>query len=280
MKLSGTLLGIVALSLVSQVPAAAEQLSVMSFNVRYPAKSDGPDLWDLRKDYLVETVRKYAPDIMGTQELFKLQGDYIVEKIPEYTWFGVSRRGNTEDEHMGIFYKKDKLNLLDSGNYWLSETPERPNSQSWGASLPRMVTWGLFEIKTSGKKFLYLNTHFAHRREDETARQNSAKTIATRVEIHNPEMPVVLTGDFNAPTDGPAYQIIAKVMKDAWKDAAKREGPQGTFHGFRGKPGEARIDWIMYRAPWKVTEALTITDNRDGRYPSDHFPVLAIFEVN
>lgn len=250
----------------------------MSFNVRYPAKTDGPDLWDLRKDFLAETVRKYAPDVMGTQELFKLQGDYIAEKLPEYTWFGISRRGNTEDEHMGVFYKKDKLNLLDSGNFWLSEFPEKPGSQSWGASLPRMVTWGLFELKASGRKFLFLNTHFAHRREDEQARINSAKLIATRIDVYDPSIPIVLTGDFNSAVGSQSYQTIAPLMKDAWKDAAKREGPEGTTNGFKA-PGARRIDWIMYRAPWKVTEAITIDDSRNGRYPSDHFPVLAVFDV-
>src|SRR3954452_15385098 len=80
----------------------ADSLRVMTFNVRYPAKGDGPNVWEARRDLLVDTVRKNAPDLMGTQELFYEQGQYIVEKLPEYAWFGVSRRGNHEDEHMGV----------------------------------------------------------------------------------------------------------------------------------------------------------------------------------
>lgn len=279
MTLSGTVRALIAALLLLQLPAAAETLRVMTFNVRYPAKSDGPDLWDLRKDFLVETIRKHQPDVMGTQELFHLQGEHIVKSLPDYAWFGVSRRGNTEDEHMGVFYRKDRLALVDSGNFWLSETPERPGSQSWEMTLPRMATWGVFESKPSGKRFLLINTHFPHRREDEAARQKCAKLLATRVELYNPAMPVVLTGDFNAPAGGGTYAILAPLMKDAWKEAAKKDGPEGTFHGFKGTPGDARIDWIMFRAPWKVASATAITDNRNGRYPSDHFPVLAVFEV-
>jgi endonuclease/exonuclease/phosphatase family metal-dependent hydrolase len=259
--------------------APAETLRVMSFNVRYPNPGDGPDAWPARRDLFVETVRAKAPDLMGTQELFHEQGQYIVEKLPDYAWFGVSRRGNDQDEHMGVFYRKDRLNLVDYGNFWLSEIPERPGSVSWNMSLPRMVTWGLFEIRGSGKRFLHLNTHLAHRNVDEAARQKSLQLIAARVALYDESMPIVLTGDFNAPAGGPTYAIIAPLMKDAWKEAAKRTGPEGTFHGFRGKPGNARIDWIMFRAPWQVKSAETITDHREERYPSDHFPVLAVFEL-
>lgn len=258
---------------------AAEPLRVMTFNVRYPNPNDGADVWTARRDLLVETVKSNAPDVMGTQELFYEQGQYIVEKLPEYAWFGLSRRGNQEDEHMGVFYKKDRLNLLDSGNFWLSETPEKPGSVSWNMSLPRMVTWGLFEIKPSGKRFLHLNTHLAHRDVDEAAREKSLRLIASRIALYDESMPVVLTGDFNAPAGGPAYGIIAPLMKDAWKEAAERKGPEGTFHGFRGTPRTSRIDWILFRAPWTVKYTEAITSHQGARYPSDHFPVLAVFDV-
>jgi len=260
---------------------SAETLRVMSFNVRYPNPADGPDAWPLRRDLLVETIRTAAPDIFGTQELFYEQGQYIVEKLPEFAWFGLSRRGNHEDEHMGVFYRKDRLRLLDSGDFWLSPTPEKPGSSAWNMSLPRMVTWGLFEIQGKGAKFLFLNTHFAHRGEDETARQKSARLIACRIGLQDENVPIILTGDFNAPAGGPTYQVLSP-LKDTWTVAAQKSGPEGTegtFHGFKGKPGAARIDWIMFRAPWTVKNAEIIVAGRDGRFPSDHFPVLAVFEL-
>lgn len=267
------------LFLVFAIPALAQSLKVMTFNVRYPNPGDGPDVWTARRDLLVETISRESPDVMGTQELFYEQGQYIVEKLPAYAWFGVSRRGNNTDEHMGVFYAKDRLDPVDSGNFWLSEIPERPGSISWNMSLPRMVTWCLFQHKATGIRFMYYNTHFAHRREDEPARVKSARLIAARLALHDESLPLVLTGDFNAAAGGAAYSAFMPMMKDAWKEAAQREGPEGTFHGFKGTPRQDRIDWILFRAPWRVTRAATLTVNKDGRYPSDHFPVVAEFSL-
>lgn len=271
---------LLALLLAAVSVPAADTLRVMSYNVRYPARSDGANLWDLRRDILIRSIQAKDPDLIGTQELFHLQGEYIVEKLPSYSWFGVSRRGNRQDEFMGVFYKRDRLKLVDSGNFWLSETPETPGSISWNMSLPRMVTWGLFEIKASGKRFYYYNTHFAHRREDEPARLESGRLIASRIKQLPGGVPFLMTGDFNAPAGGAVYDVFASFLTDAWKAAAARNGPEGTFHGFKGKPAGPRIDWILFRGPFTVQEAETVTFNENGRYPSDHFPVLAIMRIH
>ena len=143
----------VGLLLALYCPGFSQALRVMSFNIRLPSPNDGPNVWENRRDILVETIRRKTPDLIGTQELFYTQGQYIVDRLPEYTWFGMSRRGNHEDEHMRVFYKKGKLRLLESGNFWLSESPEKPGSMSWNVSLPRMVTWALFELPSSGRRF-------------------------------------------------------------------------------------------------------------------------------
>lgn len=257
----------------------AASLRVTSYNVRYPAKGDGPNLWDTRKDLFIGSIRAMDPDIMGTQELFKLQGDYIVEKLPEYAWIGVSRRGNTEDEYMGVFYKKAKFRVAESGNFWLSETPGTPGSSNWNMSLPRMATWARFEPVGGGRSFYFVNTHMAHRREDEAARQKGVMVIQEWLGTLNPGTPVIVTGDFNSPAGGGTYQKMITGFADAWKIAERREGPEGTFHGFRGTPGRMRIDWIFLRGPWRVTEAETVTFHKDGLYPSDHFPVRAVVEL-
>ncbi len=258
--------------------AGAQTLRVMSFNVRYPAKSDGPNRWEFRRDLLVETIREKDPDVLGTQELYYEQGQYIVEKLPQYVWFGISRRGNREDEHMGVFYKKDRLRLLDSGNFWLSETPETPGSMSWGVNLPRMVTWGLFEIREDGRRFYFCNTHFPHRKEDHKARLMAAGVIAERIQALDAKIPLILTGDFNAPAGAEVYQTLTRLLEDAWPRAARRSGPECTFGGFKGNVEGSRIDWILYRGPFRVHEAETVTRNWDGRYPSDHYPVFAVLE--
>ena len=257
----------------------AQELRVTSFNVRYPSKGDGENVWEKRKDILIEAVRRMNPDVMGTQELFQLQGDYIVEKLPEYAWFGVSRRGNTEDEYMGVFYKKDKLRVVESGNFWLSETPEVAGSSSWNMSLPRMATWALMEPMQGLGRFYFVNTHMAHRREDEAARQKGAMVLQEWMGMLTTSTPVIVTGDFNSPAEGGTYQKMITGFADAWKIAEHRAGPEGTFHGFRGTVGAARIDWIFLRGPWRVKEAEAVTWNDGGRYPSDHLPVRAVVEL-
>lgn len=258
--------------------APAETLRVLSFNVRYANPQDGPNIWENRRELFMRTVREANPDLMGTQELLKSQGDDIARALPEFSWFGVGRRGDSSDEHMGVFYRKDRLELLASGNFWLSETPEIPGSSNWNMSLPRMVTWGKFKTKT-GTEFLFLNTHFPHRGNDEPARQMNARVIANRISIYPQSLPIVITGDFNTNGGGETWKLLAPPMRDAWLEAPKKSGPEGTFHGFSGKPGDARIDWILFRAPWKAREAHAITAHEGALYPSDHFPVLAVFEL-
>jgi endonuclease/exonuclease/phosphatase family metal-dependent hydrolase len=256
----------------------AETLRVMTFNVRYPSPDDGENRWECRRDLLVKTIRDTDPDLLGTQELFYEQGQYIAEKAPAYSWFGISRRGNHEDEHMGVFYKKEKLRVVNSGDFWLSEKPETPGSMSWDVSLPRMVTWALFEIKATGHRFYYYNTHFPHRRQDDQARLKSAQVIVERMRTLPSNVPFIMTGDFNAPAGNNVYQLFAADLKNAWGTAAKQTGPEGTMSGFRGSTEGRRIDWIFYRGPIKVVEAETIVRSDNGHYPSDHFPVTTLLE--
>jgi endonuclease/exonuclease/phosphatase family metal-dependent hydrolase len=259
--------------------AQAETLRVMSFNVRYPASGDGPDRWEVRQDILVRTIRLKNPDLMGTQELFYTQGEFIVQNLPEYEWFGNSRRGNRADEHMGVFYKRSKLRVIESGNFWLSETPGVAGSQAWSANLPRMVTWALFEMRASGKRFYYYNTHFHHTADATLARINSAKLIASSIAALPKDVPVILTGDFNAPApDIEPYKILTEHLTDARIAATTKLGPDGTSSTFRGNTTGGRIDWILYSGPFTVPQFETVTYNEDGRYPSDHFPIIALLE--
>jgi endonuclease/exonuclease/phosphatase family metal-dependent hydrolase len=268
------------LALTATVCPAAETLRVMTFNVRYPAKGDGANRWEARRDLLVATIRLKNPDLVGTQELFEEQGRYIAEQAPQYAWFGLSRRGNHMDEHMGVFYRTSRLTPVESGNFWLSETPEVPGSSSWDMSLPRMVTWARFRT-SRGAHFVYYNTHFPHRPQDHRARLECARLIASRIAALDKNEPFLLTGDFNAPAGSQVQAVLTATLTDAWTAARKRIGPESTFHGFRGKPRQGgRIDWVLYRGPWKALEAETVTYQEDGRYPSDHFPVFTKLKLS
>jgi len=256
----------------ASLPAAAQTLRVMSFNVRTPVAADGPNRWEARRDIFVRTVREQHPDLMGTQELHQEQGDYVVSKLPEYTWFGIDRFGGHADEHMGVFYRKDVLRLKDSGSFWLSDTPDKPGSITWGHPLPRMVTWALFEQIATGRTFYYYNTHLPYRDEDEPARLKGAQEIVARIAKLPKDAPFILTGDLNTTPTSPTYALLTKTLQDARVASPKVEGPEKTFHNFTGNPDQ-RIDFILTRG-FTPTHYATVTTQEDGRYPSDHFPVV------
>ncbi len=255
------------------MPAAARPLRVMTFNVRVPLKSDGINSWQHRRDLMVRTIREEHPDVMGTQELHKRQGDYIVGKLPGYAWFGEGRRGGSGDEHMGVFYRKDTLKVLKSGNFWLSDTPRKPGSISWGQPYPRMVTWALFKVKASGRTFYFYDTHLPYRKQDVAARMKSAAEILQHMKELPEDIPFVLTGDFNATPASPVHARLTAALHDAWLSAPHHEGPKLTFHNFTGSPTR-RIDWILYRG-LRAKDVRTVTTHQGKRYPSDHFPVMA-----
>lgn len=259
------------------LPAAAGELKVMSFNVRTLAAQDGPNAWDKRRDLFADTIRRVHPDVIGTQELFKQQGDDTVQRLPEYTWFGRDRFGAHAEEHMGIFYRKDRLKLVESGDFWLSDTPDKVASITWGNVFPRMVNWALFERLDDHKRFYLLDTHFPYRDQDEDARTKGAREMAAWIAKLPADVPVIVTGDFNTEPSSEAHKILTATLKDAWETVPKREGPAKTFHDFTGKP-TVQIDWILYRGV-KANGMETITTSKDGRYPSDHFPVAADFTL-
>ena len=252
----------------------AQTLRVMTFNVRTGIANDGPNDWNHRRDIMVRTIREQHPDVLGTQELNKFQGDYIVSKLPQYVWFGIGRRGDDGDEHMGVFYRSDRLRVIDSGNYWLSDTPDKPGSITWGNPYPRMVTWALFERKADGRRFYYCNTHFPYRDQDELARTRSAQEILSRLNALPADLPIVMTGDFNSAPDKPDHAVLTSLLDDAWISAGSHGRPEKTFHNFTGIP-DRRIDWILYR-DFRALTAQTVTTQQDDRYPSDHFPVVAV----
>ena len=251
---------------------AEPPLRVMTFNVRLPLASDGANSWEHRREFAARMIAAGKPDIVATQELHKVQGDYLLEHLPGFAWFGEGRRGGHEDEHMGLFYRRDRLRLIEVGNFWLSDTPRVPGSICWGHPYPRMVTWGLFETK-EGNRLYVANTHFPYRPEDDEARKKAAAQILGWIETLPPAVPVILAGDFNTEPGSPPHALLTKELQDAWLTAPAREGPDETFDAFTGKP-DRRIDWILTRG-FQPLRVETVTTNQGGRYPSDHFPVIA-----
>ena len=265
------------LGLASMQARAADPLSVMSFNIRLPAESDGVDYWETRKPLAVRMLREQQPDVIGLQELVKAQADYLARELPQYAWFGRGREADGGGEHMGVFYRKDRLKVIESGDFWLSDTPDVAGSITWGHPHPRMVTWALFEQRSDGRRFYLFSTHLPYRDEDEAARLKGAQAIARRLATLPDDVPVVLTGDFNTTPDSDAHAVLAGTLQDAWTTAPRVEGIDATFHGFTGK-ADRRIDWIFVRGA-QLESITSVTTRWNNRYPSDHFPLVATLRL-
>lgn len=246
---------------------------VMSFNVRVATAEDDPaDEWPEREATVASVVRLHGPAVVGLQEPLAGQFAALRERLPEYEWVGAGRRdGDDAGEHVPIGYTS-RFERLDSGTFWLSEDPETPGSVGWDASLPRIATWLRLRDRRTDAVFVHCNTHFDHR--GTTAREESARLLAERLPSIAGDAPTVLTGDCNCAPGSTPYGILA----DAFDDAAAiadhpHHGPTGTYHGFDGEPGE-RIDYVFVDG-FGVRQHATLPDHWDGRYPSDHFPILA-----
>ena len=263
-------------------------LRVMSFNIRYGTAADGENHWKRRKDFVVETIENFNPDLLGTQETIGFQKDYLQQHLPEYASIGVGREdGGSKGEMTAIFYRQDRFEHLDAGHFWLSESPDQPGSQSWDSSLPRMCSWvRLNDRRNPGRPILFINTHFDHR--GSQARLESARLLRSKAQELGDRCDVVITGDFNAAVGSEPYQAMfdekhpknALALIDTYKVAAAEDEPgEGTFSGFRaGVNDGARIDWVAVSKGWKVVSASIDRTSRDGRTPSDHYPVTATLQ--
>ncbi len=262
-------------------------LRVMSFNLRVPIFIDGPNYWDFRKGLLVETIVRFNPDLLGTQECVLGQADYLREQLPDYGFVGVGRNdGQLRGEMCGVFFKRNRFDKLAEGHFWLSETPDLPGSKSWGTANTRMVTWVKLRDRTDGNIFCFFNTHFDHW--GKRAREQAAVLLRQKINQIAGSMPVVLTGDFNADEDSQPYQTIisgARRGDERFTDtlrAANRStdiSGDGTRHGFRGGRNGPRIDWIVTNASFQTIQASIDHTGAGLRYPSDHFPVTAVLRT-
>lgn len=266
-----------------------QSLRVMSFNIRYGTAKDGVNEWSKRREFLIETIKQFNPDLLGTQETLKFQRDYLEEALEEYGVLGVGRNDGADDgEMMALYYRKSRFELLDSGHFWLSESPEKVGSKSWDSSLPRMVTWVRLKDKNakSTPSILFLNTHFDHKGPE--ARLQSAKLIRKKIAELRKGSSVVLTGDFNTDEGTPPYQELfgesgereAKLVDSFRKAHPERRAEEGTFSNFtQTETKGARIDWIGLSPDWKVKQAEINRSAQEGRTPSDHFPIQTIVEL-
>lgn len=280
------LLALVALLLWPSAVAAKgkTKVRVMSYNMlfEYKAPEQADRQWVNRLPNMVAGLKKSKPDVIGAQEIRSFQVRQLLKALGNYGWIGGdigSGRQDKNGENEAIFYNKDRIEPVESGMIWFSETPDKPGSFSWGMKYPRACTWARLRVKKTGEEFYMFNSHFYVDGDKENARCEAAKLIVKKMKEVGLDKPIVCTGDLNARLTAPSIQILLNEarLRDSRALAKKPLGPDASFHGFRGKlkPGD-RIDQILVSAPIEVKKYRIIDDQiRTGRYESDHLPVVA-----
>ena len=258
----------------------SQNLTVGTFNLRYDNPRDSGNLWKDRQPIVAALIRFHEFDILGTQEGLLNQLDDLQAALPAYSYYGLGRDDGKEGgEHSAIFYRTAKFNLLNKGDFWLSETPEKPGP-GWDARLNRICSWVQLQDKQSKKTFYVFNVHYDH--QGVQARKESSKLILAKIRQIAGRQPAILTGDFNGGHTAEWYQALAEsgVLKDSYTAANDPYASSGSFNGFGSTVGSKEIiDHIFVTPQFQVKRYGILTDTYHGKYPSDHFPVLVNLSI-
>ncbi|SHM61301.1 Metal-dependent hydrolase, endonuclease/exonuclease/phosphatase family [Cyclobacterium lianum] len=260
------------------VMAQSDALTVATFNIRYDNPNDAPDTWENRKDIVANLILFHGFDIFGIQEGLFHQVNDLDKRLPNHRFVGVGRDdGGEKGEFSAIFYDHQQFQVLNSGTFWLAPETDHPN-KGWDAALPRICSWAKMVAIGSGEHFYVFNTHFDHRGVE--ARKQSARVILEKIrEINTGSLPVILTGDFNVGQETETYEQLrtAEGMKDSFDAAETVYANNGTTNSFdTSKSTDRIIDHIFVSEDIEVRKYGILTDTYHGRFPSDHFPVMAV----
>ncbi len=296
---------IIIFALLFNLSNYAQELRVGSFNLRYDNPADSLNNWNYRKEIVAGLIRFHDFDILGTQEGLSHMLKNLEGNLPGYSRIGVGRDdGKQAGEHSAIFYKKELFKILDHGDFWLSEHPEKP-LKGWDAVLPRICTWGKFKEKASGKVFYFFNTHFDHVGVE--ARKESAKLILEKIKEIASGAPTILTGDFNVDQHSDSFKVFEQspLITDAYDVVPLKYGAEGTYNGFNTNAySDKRIDHIFITKNVHALKHGILTDIyhleedrvkgiidkgdfpkeislkiQQARLPSDHYPLLAVIRI-
>ena len=259
----------------------AQQITVGTFNIRFDNPRDSGNLWKDRSAIVSNLIRFHEFDVLGVQEALQNQLADISSALPEYAVYGKGRDdGKSGGEHSAIYYKKDRFQLLKSGDFWLSETPDVPG-KGWDATCcNRICSWVFLKDLTTKKEFYVFNVHFDH--QGVVARKESSGLILKKINQIAGNSPVLLTGDFNGGRNSEWYQTLANsnLISDVQKNVKYPYANNSSSNGFRVPRGEAVIDHIFMSKHFSANKWGILTDTYFGKFPSDHFPVLARVTLN
>ncbi|MCD8194656.1 MAG: endonuclease/exonuclease/phosphatase family protein, partial [Tannerellaceae bacterium] len=241
----------------------AQQLTIGSYNIRYANPEDATqgNGWEQRLPVISQLIKFNDFDILGAQEVLHPQLNDLLAQLPAGDYTGVGRDdGKTEGEYAPVFYRKDKVTLLRSGHFWLSEQTDHPN-KGWDAVLPRICTWAEFKVKETGLTLWFFNLHMDHIGVE--ARRQSALLVLRKIEEMCGEAPVILTGDFNVDQISESYLVFAHsgTLVDTYETTAVRYAVNGTFNNFEpNRKDDSRIDHIFVSPTFRVERYGILTD--------------------
>jgi len=253
---------------------SSENINIMTYNIRLDTEGDGINIWDNRKEGIVSLIKEERVDILGIQEGLPSQIEYLSKQLDGYSMIGEGRDGGNNGEYSAIYYN-NKMNLIETETFWLSETPEIP-SIGWDAAIKRITTLGLFKMINSDKELLVYNSHFDHI--GKIAREKSVGVILNHIKENDYQnRALIVMGDFNAKPDDLPIELLSEELDDSFK-ILPIENPIGTFNGFDlDSKLLDRIDYIF-------TKNIKITNYKhldkklsSGLWPSDHLPILITY---
>ena len=258
----------------------SQELRISTFNLRYDNPRDSGNLWAARAPVVAALIRFHEFDIFGTQEGLKNQLDDLSAALPYYARYGKGRDdGQDKGEFSAIFFHRDKFFQLDQGDFWLSETPDKPGP-GWDARLHRICSWVKLRPKNNKKDFYVFNVHFDHQGVE--ARKQSSKLLLLKIKEIAKGGRVILTGDFNGDHNSEWYKTLAesKIIQDTYRQVDHPYANNGSFNGFGAQiSNKMIIDHIFVTNHFHVKRWGILTDTYHGKFPSDHFPVLAIISI-
>lgn len=266
--------------LLTSVAVQAQKITVGTFNIRYDNPGDSGNLWKNRAPIVANLIRFHQFDVLGVQEALKNQLADISSALPEYDRYGKGRDdGKDGGEHSAIYFKKDRFKLVKSGDFWLSQMPDKPG-KGWDATCcNRICSWVLLEDLKNKQQFYAFNVHYDH--QAMVARRESSKLMLQKIKEIAGNSPVLLTGDFNGGRESEWYQTLAKsgAISDIYGAVKYPYANNSSANGFRTPRGNGVIDHIFMSKQFTASRWGILTDTYFGKFPSDHFPVLAEVEL-
>ena len=268
------------------VPKTAS-LVVLSQNVRY--KDDPAGTMAQRAKRFALLVEEHSPDLMGLQEATHGSWTDPLKNLSDYAMIGCSRNGAdaTTGEWSPVLYKKERFDLIDSGTFWLTNTPNTPSKVS-GAGNNRICTWAYLLDKITGEKVIMANTHLDHQNEDVRVAQAEYLNMHLNEIIKaHPATSIYFTGDFNCNRNSAPYNEFAAIYSDARLIAKKDTSTKsGTYMNYDASIGGNEIDFCFYKGNNVITEYQIISklykaegDSVEG-FVSDHYGVKVTFELD